>query len=213
IGNSAYSAVSDGSTEMPSAPSALTATTFSGTRIDLAWTDASSNEVGFKLERCAGAGCSTFTQIATLSANTTSYSDVGAVVDQQYTYQVRAFNAAGASGYSNTASANTLRPSAPSALTATTVSGTQSDLAWTNNSSNETSFRIERCTGAGCESNPANFSEIANVGAGVVVYSATVAAGDSYAFRVRARNVSGDSPYSGTAIGTTTLPADPSGLT
>jgi len=213
IGNSAYTSVTDGSTEMPSAPTTLTATTFSGTRIDLAWTDNASNEIGFKLERCAGASCNTFTQIATLSANVTSYADVGAVLNTQYTYRIRAFNAAGASSFSNEASANTLVPAAPSSLNATVASATQVDLAWTDNSNNETSFRIEQCAGAGCESNPANFAEIANVGAGITVYSATVTAGNSYSYRVRARNVAGDSPYSGSAVAATTVPADPSGLT
>jgi titin len=212
IGNSAYSSVTDGSTEMPSAPTTLAATTFSGTRIDLTWTDNSSNEIGFKLERCAGPSCNTFTQIATLSANTTSYSDVGAVLNTQYTYRIYAFNAAGTSAFSNEASANTLVPAAPSTLAATVASATQIDLAWTDNSSNETSFRIEQCAGAGCDSDPANFAEIANVAAGVTVYSATVSAGNSYSYRVRARNVSGDSPYSGIVVASTTVPIDPSGL-
>jgi len=40
-------------------------------------------------------------------------------------------------------------PSAPASLSAATVSDTRIDLSWTDNSSNESGFRIERATGSG----------------------------------------------------------------
>src|SRR5882724_1773994 len=54
-------------------------------------------------------------------------------------------------------------PAAPSNLTATAVSSSQINLAWTDNASNETGFKIERCQNAGCS----NFAEITTIGANV----------------------------------------------
>jgi hypothetical protein len=51
------------------APSHLTATTVSDVQINLAWTDDSTNERGFKVKRCQGANCTAFTQIYTTLAN------------------------------------------------------------------------------------------------------------------------------------------------
>ena len=91
---------------LPAAPSALTATAVSRSRIDLAWQDNSTNETGFQIERSRSGGA--FSLIATAAAGATSYSDTsGLTPNKTYLYRVRAINAAGASGYSNTASATT----------------------------------------------------------------------------------------------------------
>ena len=193
---------------------ALTATAASSTQINLAWTDNSNNEDGFRIERCQGAGCSNFTEIATVGANVVSYQNTGLTAATTYQYRVRAYNTAGNSGYSNTASATTTvtLPAAPSSLTATAASSTQINLAWTDNSNNEDGFSIERCQDAGCS----NFAEIATVGANVVSYQNTgLTAATTYQYRVRAYNTAGNSGYSNTASATTTvtLPAAPSALT
>ena len=62
---------------LPADPANLTASAVSGSQINLAWTDGSTNELGFKIERCTGAGCSDFAQVATVGANVTSYSNTG----------------------------------------------------------------------------------------------------------------------------------------
>jgi subtilisin family serine protease len=93
----------------PSAPSSLSATAASASQIDLSWTDNSLNESGFKIERKAGSG-GTFSQIATVSPNVTSYSDTGLSASTAYYYRVRAYNWNGNSGYSNEASATTPAP-------------------------------------------------------------------------------------------------------
>ncbi len=95
---------------VPNAPSNLTATAVSTTQVNLAWTDNSGNESGFLIERCAGSGkCTTFIQIAQTVANVNVFSDTGLTAATNYSYRVRAFNAAGNSAYSNTAKAKTLR--------------------------------------------------------------------------------------------------------
>jgi hypothetical protein len=61
---------------------------------------------GYRLERCTGSSCTSFSQIAT--PTTTSYSDTGRTANTTYRYRVRATNAAGAvSSYSRIASATT----------------------------------------------------------------------------------------------------------
>ena len=215
-GNSAYSNTASATTTvtLPAAPSALSATAASSTQINLAWTDNSNNEDGFRIERCQDAGCSTFTEIATVAANVVSYQNTGLTAGTTYQYRVRAYNTAGNSAYSNTASATTTvtLPAAPSALSATAASSTQINLAWTDNSNNEDGFRIERCQNAGCST----FIEIATVAANVVSYQNTgLTAGTTYQYRVRAYNTGGNSAYSNTASATTTvtLPAAPTALT
>ena len=89
-------------------------------------------------------------------------------------------------------------PAAPSNLRATALSSTEVDLEWNDNSNNETGFRVEGRTGNGA------FQDLGGVGAnanGAVITNLTP--GTTYTFRVRARNASGDSPYSNQATVTT----------
>lgn len=95
--------------QAPAAPTNLSATAFSRTQINLAWTDNSSDETGFKIERCQGATCTNFVQIATVGAGVTSFSNTGLTKNKTYRYRVRAYNASGDSAYSNIASATTPR--------------------------------------------------------------------------------------------------------
>jgi hypothetical protein len=83
----------------PNPPSSLSATAPSSKRVQLNWADNATNEDGFKIERKVGTGA--FVQIDTAPANATSYLDTTASPDTDYTYRVRAYNAAGDSGYSN----------------------------------------------------------------------------------------------------------------
>jgi hypothetical protein len=92
---------------LPAVPDALTATGISNKQINLSWTDNATNEDGFRIERCSGAGCTTFIQIVTVGTNVTSYQNTGLSASTSYSYRVRAYNAAGNSSYSNAASATT----------------------------------------------------------------------------------------------------------
>src|SRR5206468_3824615 len=66
----------------PAAPSGMTAVAVSSTRIDLAWTDNSSNEDGFKLFRSTDGV--NWTWFATPAAGGTSYSWFGASPSTTY---------------------------------------------------------------------------------------------------------------------------------
>jgi hypothetical protein len=89
----------------PNPPSILTADAVSASQIELAWTDNSADEVGFEIERSPNG--SSWEVIASVSANTTTYSDTGLSSGTTYHYQVRAYNLYGYSGYSNIDNATT----------------------------------------------------------------------------------------------------------
>jgi hypothetical protein len=93
-------------TPLPAPPSNLTATAVSNSQITLAWTDNATIESGFKIE--SSPNKTSWHQIATVSANSTSYTHTGLLSDRVYHYRVRAYNAACNSAYSNTGSARTL---------------------------------------------------------------------------------------------------------
>ncbi len=92
-----------------SAPSNLTATPVSSSEIDLSWTDNTTIEDGFSIERALQSGptCLSYTQIASTTANTVSYSDTGLSSMTSYCYRVKAFNFGGYSPASNVASSTT----------------------------------------------------------------------------------------------------------
>jgi len=194
-------------TQPPTAPSALGATASGSTQINLNWT-ASTDNVGvtnYLIERCQGAGCTTFSELTT-SAGTT-FSDTGLTNGTSYSYRVRATDAAAnLSGYSNTASATTVdtqAPTAPSALTATAAGSSQVNLSWTASTDNVgvTNYLIERCQGSGC----ATFAQVATA-ATTTFSNSGLAPGTSYSYRVRATDAAGNqSGYSNVASATTTV--------
>jgi hypothetical protein len=89
----------------PAGPSNLTANAVSTSQINLAWTDNANNETGFRIERSLNG--SSFTEIATVAANVTTFNNTGLAAATAYSYRVRATNSGGNSAYSNTASATT----------------------------------------------------------------------------------------------------------
>lgn len=71
----------------------------------LTWSDNSTNESGFRIERASNG--SAFSEIASVGANVVSYVDTGLANATTYSYRVRAYNSAGFSAYSNTATGTT----------------------------------------------------------------------------------------------------------
>jgi hypothetical protein len=83
-------------------------------------------------------------------------------------------------------------------LTATAASSSAINLAWSDNSNNETGFDIERST------DNVNWAALASVGSNIQSYGDTgLAASTSYYYRVRAKNSAGSSSYSNVANATT----------
>ncbi len=112
-------------TTAPTAPGSLGATATSSTQINLSWGAASDSVgvTGYALERCQGASCTSFAQIATATA--TTFSNTGLAAGTTYRYRVQARDAANnLSAYSPLATAATPaanRPPVISGSSGTTV--------------------------------------------------------------------------------------------
>jgi hypothetical protein len=121
-------------TQAPTQPGTLGANAASSRTINLSWGASSDNVgvTGYQIERCQGSGCANFSQIATTTGSTTSYSDTSLTANTGYSYRVRATDAAGnTSPYSNTATITT--PSTSLHLVGGTVSGLAGTLVLENN--------------------------------------------------------------------------------
>jgi hypothetical protein len=108
-------------------------------------------------------------------------------------------------------SENSEPPAAPSSLTTNGITNTSITLRWTDNSSNEYGFKIYRSTSAS-----SGFTEIGSTTANATSYTdATLQAGSTYYYRVRAYNDIGYSDYTPVLTASTTagqVPAAPSNL-
>jgi hypothetical protein len=119
----------------PKAPSDLTAT-FDGTGINLSWTDNSSDENEFRIYRATSSGSTTadYTQIDTVSANTTTYADTS-VSTRDYFYRVTAANSFGESDVSNEATPSLQSISGTVTLNQSATQGVQIVVINTNTDS------------------------------------------------------------------------------
>lgn len=91
----------------PVAPSALVGKAISGSQISLTWTDNSTNETGFRIERSTNG--STWTAVGTVGANGRTYTATGLKSLTTYYFRVQAYNTAGASAYTTRVTVKTLR--------------------------------------------------------------------------------------------------------
>jgi fibronectin type 3 domain-containing protein len=166
--------------------------------VTLSW-NAVGGAASYKVYRCTASGAETLLQSGVTG---TTFTDTGVTNGTAYYYKVSAVNAAGESPLSAEASATpqVSAPAAPTNLSATAVSSTQINLTWSDNSSNETGFVVERATDSGFTAGLTT----ANLGANATSYSATgLSAGTTYWFRVRATNAAGASANSNVASATT----------
>jgi hypothetical protein len=183
-------------------PTGLSATATSNTQVDLKWTDNSTAETGFVVERDTSASFAAPT-VTTTAANATTYSDTGLTPGTKYYYRVKAQGTSAQSAYSNTANATTPNPvAAPSGLTATPVSTSRIDLAWADNSANETGFTVER-DATGTFANPQRFP----LGPNTTSYTDLgLNPSTKYYYRVKATNATDASPYTPIVNATTKDP-------
>ena len=194
----------------PAPPSAITTTDLgNGSQARVAWSDNSNNEAGFTVIRETQSGSSWINAVTTTTtANATSYVDAPGV--GTFRYRVRATNSAGSSAYTGwtqvTVAATTPPPpSAPSSLAVVDNGDGTGTLTWSDNSSNETGFELERSP---------TFASQAIVGSNVTTYIDAPGAG-TYMYHVRALGAGGNSLYTAnlatgalTSIGTIGGPLD-----
>jgi subtilisin family serine protease len=187
-------------------PTGLTGTADSTSQISLAWSDNATGEDGYKVERKTGGG--TYAQIATLDADSKTYTNDSLIDGTLYIYRIRAYNTlpnpAGStsdigadSAYSDEASVATLL-GPPTALAASALSSSQVGLTWVDNSQTEEGYKIERKSSG-------DFVQVATVGPNITTYDDSALSPETnYTYRVRAYNTAaGNSNYSNDASVTT----------
>ncbi|MBA2302296.1 MAG: fibronectin type III domain-containing protein [Acidobacteria bacterium] len=177
----------------PAAPGSLSAATLSASSIGLTWADNASTEDGFVVSRATGGGA--FGDIATLDADVTAFTSTGLTAATTYSFRVRAFNIGGSSGNSNTATATTETPpaslAAPSGLTAKAGTTGSVTLNWTDRSTTEDRFELER------SDDGVSFAAIRTVPADTRTFTDSgLQRRQNYWYRVRGGAGSLTSPYS-----------------
>jgi fibronectin type 3 domain-containing protein len=209
---------------MPAAPSGLTATAMGSGTTDLRWTDNSTDEAGFAVQRSTDGGASWVTLAAVAPKDATGYTDATATAGRTYSYRVYAYadrehvyaGAAPAASDVSNAAAVTAAPAAPDGLAATAVTPTRIELTWADGPG-ETKYVLER-RGPGETTFAAIAEPAANtarhVDTGLLASTADVER--TYEYRVRAVNSAGSSAYGPAQPAATTLvagqPASPTGL-
>jgi len=128
----------------PRAPVELNGSAISEIEIQLNWTDMSGNEDGFYIFESPSTD-SFFTIVDTMEPNADSLILTGRDPVTIYHYKIEAFNDSGSSSQTDTISVNTAetQPTAPLELEARTVSATEIELTWHDQSFNENHFTIE----------------------------------------------------------------------
>ena len=186
-------------------PGNMTANAVSSSQINLAWSDGSSNEAGFKLERSAD-GSTGWSEIADLAANSTNYNDMGLTASTAYYYRVSAYNANGSSGFASanaTTQAPPPAPDAPDNLVANAISTSQINLSWTDGGPNEDNYRVERSPGGAN-----NWATVTTLAANATGYNDGGLDDDTtYDYRVIAVNGSGEATSEVASATTDPLPS------
>jgi fibronectin type 3 domain-containing protein len=192
----------------PPAASNLSAQAASPSQINLAWTDNSANESGFRIERAIGSG--SFSLLASVGANVTAYADTGLTQNTTYSYRVMSFNGTGIAAPTNTASATTplSNVAAPTNLSGVATGARTVNLTWQDNASNEAGFKVYRST------DNVNYTLMGSTGVNVTTYTnGSAEPATTYHYRVVAYLGSGSSLPSNTATVTTPpVPSAPTGL-
>lgn len=183
----------------PATPASIGASV-NGGAVTVTWVDASTDESAFIVERSTSGG--TFAVVATVGANISCYVDTAVAEGVVYGYRVSASNALGTSVPTSTASVlvpvTVPVPASGLSAVATTTSVT---VTWTDNATNETSYRLERSVNGG------SYLLWIVLGSNTTSYVDTaVTAGNTYSYRVVAANSAGYSVASNTGSATVPVP-------
>jgi formylglycine-generating enzyme len=163
------------------APTAVVMTAL-GDTAQVTWSYSGTSQTGFEIERLVGSG--NYTPVGTVTAAVRQFRDPTLLADGgTYTYQVRAIGRNNASDWGrSTQFAASL--AAPTNLVVSSLTATQANLQWVDNSNIETGFEIER------SSNGTNFTLAGTAGMNA---SSAMISGNytsttvTYSFKVRAK--------------------------
>ncbi|HCV43174.1 MAG TPA: hypothetical protein DGH68_06795, partial [Bacteroidetes bacterium] len=187
---------------VPAAPTALPATNIAQTQFQANWNSVS-GATGYRLDVSAASTFSTYVSgYQNKAVDGTNDIVTGLTAGTAYHYRVRAENAGGASGNSDTIDVTTLAivPGAPVATAATSVTQTSFQANW-NASSGATSYRLDVATDVGFTALLTGYNDLTVAGMSQSVTGLT--AGTPYYYRVRAVNTGGTSENSNTITATT----------
>lgn len=190
---------------IPATPLNLAVSAVPFAKTNLSWEDNSSDETTFSIERSPD-GSTDWVEIDTVPADTIAYEDSDLTPSTTYWYRVRAHRESDNQFSDYTPSVSVLTaPSGPSQVTATLSAPNQIQVSWTDNSTDETNFRIERST-----TGTSDWSEIGTATATPYTDSTTNPS-TTYYYRVRAYRNSDNvfSDYSAAASGILSSPATP----
>jgi len=171
------------SRSVPVAPSNLILTNRNMTSIGFQFSDNSTNEVGFKVEKSTNSGA--WIQIAALAANQNAYIDINLVCNTNYSYRVKATATSTDSNYSNTLSTSTTACTAPDIPPAieTIVSINAIRLNWSDVDGEE-SYIVEQSN-----DNANSWSPLITLPQNVTTYSITnLNPGSAYTIRLVVEN-------------------------
>ena len=96
---------------IPNAPSNLVVIPISSSALQLSWTDNSSDETGFEVERSTTGSTGPFTLLTSVASNVVTYNNTGLSPSAEYCYRVRAIGSGGNSNYTTPVCATTLAAS------------------------------------------------------------------------------------------------------
>ncbi len=182
------------------APSNLTDSVVSASRIDLRW-NIVAGAASYAIYRAPAIG-GEYKVIG--DTNSLIYHSTGLSANTAYFYKVLAYNGNGESEFSDTLS-DTTKVAAPSNLTDSVISSSQIDLSWSS-VAGATGYRLAFSADSG-----QSYSEIA-VGNVTTYQSTGLAPNATYHYKVLAYNGKGDSEFSYTLI-VTTIVATPASVT
>ncbi|UII19990.1 gliding motility-associated C-terminal domain-containing protein [Fulvivirga ligni] len=133
-------------TEAPAIPTNLDVTDSTYYSITLAWDDNANNETGYSLERSLDG--TSFEVVTTTAADVTTYVDEDLASYKDYYYRIQAINNGSPSIYSEVIKTKTkinpFIPFPPSNVVAVANDASSISLTWTDESTIETGFQIER---------------------------------------------------------------------
>ena len=169
----------------PAAPTDLRVADVTPSAVSLAWTDNSSNETAFELQRSEDDRASWAT-IVRPSANETAHTDDSLIAGRSYSYRIRALNANGNSAWSNVLILDRV-PAPPTDLHVASVTSSSISLEWSDASTNESAVQLKRSSDGGV-----SWADLSSLGANTTSYTdSDLPSGSTFYYRVRATNGTG----------------------
>lgn len=205
--NSNFSAVVSATTNAPEPPTNLASETVTAISVVLNWDDNTTFETGYRIERSDDMGMS-FSFVGEVDADIETFTDIGLTGLTTYQYQVAGkLGTIDLTDYSDFLEVTTIAPvvpnGVPNGLTVTVLSESEIRVNWSDQSTNETGFTIERS-----DFIDDLYKEVGEVASNVVSFtSSDLQANSSYFFRIIAFNDEGVTSPSTSVSATTDVAA------